>query len=71
MKCLHRKLKLTGEIITGRYEKRDMPDDKNAGPFYCEGEKAVCKCGAMFIIPINRWLRIVEIEKKSSRVKHG
>lgn len=70
MRCLHPKLKMTGEIITGRYEKRDMTADHNAAPFYCEGEKAICKCGATFIIPINRWLRIVEIEKKPSRVKH-
>lgn len=69
LKCSHLKLKMTGEIITGRYEKRDMPGDEGNAPYYCVGEKATCKCGAAFIIPTDRSLRIVEIEKKPTRVK--
>jgi len=54
-------MKLTGEIVTGRYEKRNLSTDENGAAFYCMGEKAVCKCGAAFIIPSDRALQIVEI----------
>ena len=53
---------MTGEIITGRYEKRGLAGDAGAAAYYCVGEKAVCNCGVSFIIPTDRYLHMVEIE---------
>lgn len=70
--CLHPKMKLkkTGEVITGRFEKRDMPEDNSGVPFYCDGEEAVCQCGTVFIIPFKSGLQIVEIEKVPTKIKN-
>jgi hypothetical protein len=74
--CLHPKLKKTGEVITGRFEKRGVEEKKEGekpgmeAPYYCDGDEAVCECGAVFIIPFGPGLRTVEIEKEPAKIKN-
>jgi hypothetical protein len=70
--CLHPKmaLKKTGKVITGRFEKRDIDSDKTGVPYYCDGDEALCACGAVFIIPFGPGLQTVEIEKEPAKIKN-